>query len=143
VCARLEAWRLDIPLHRAETFGTELSTARKEPGALEGLAPVSLHSLGEKALEDAKAVREALSRIRVDAAQPGEDDVQSSLVADDPQMAALDESWVQKLQASDVRVESVADLMKRTDALAGKIMLNAAKMSDRCRAVAAAPSDGG
>jgi hypothetical protein len=143
VCANLQAWRLEIPLHRAETFGTELSTAKTAPGALEGLAPVSLHSIGDKALGDAKAVREALSRIQVHAAQPGEGDVQSSLVADYEQMAALDESWVQKLQASDVSVGSVADLVKRTDALAGKIMLNEAKRTDRCGALPAAAADGG
>jgi hypothetical protein len=58
-------------------------------------------------------------------------------------MAALDESWVQKLQASDVSVGSVADLVKRTDALAGKIMLNEAKRTDRCGALPAAAADGG
>ena len=134
---------MSIPLRRAERFGEEASTATRAPGALDGLAPLSIHSIAEKALEDARSVRETLAQIQAHAAQLGEDRAKSSLVADHQQMAALDDSWVQKLQASDVSVGPVAELSKRTYALAGKIMLNEAKRSDWCRGLVAAPADGG
>lgn len=136
VCANLESWRLSIPLRRAERFGDEVSTAKKAPGALEGVAPVSIHSIAEKAVEDARSVREALAQVQAHTAQPGEDHVQSSLVANCQMMVALDEKWVQELQASDVSVESVAELVKRTAALDGRITLSEAKMDDMCRALA-------
>jgi hypothetical protein len=143
VCANLKSWRLDIPLRRADKFGDELSTARKAPGTLEGLVPVSIHSIAEKALEDAKSLREALTQIESHAAQPGEDHVKSSLVAHYQMMVALDEKWGQELQASDVGAASVAELVKRTAALAGRLTLSEANMDDMCSALAAGPRDGG
>jgi len=143
VCANLESWRLGIPLRRAARFGDEVSTARKAPGALEGLAPVSIHSIAENAREDARSVRDALAQIQAHAAQPEEDHVQNSLIANCHMMLALDEKWGQELLASDVSVESVADLVKRSAALGGRITLSEAKMDDMCCALATAPRDGG
>jgi hypothetical protein len=143
VCANLESWRLGMPLRRAERFGDEVSTARKARRALEGLAPVSIRSIAEKALEDARSMREALAQIQAHAAQPGEDHVQSSLVANYQMMVALDEKWGQELRASDASVESVAELVKRSAALDGRITLSEAKMDGMCSALATAPRDGG
>jgi hypothetical protein len=143
VCANLESWRLRVPLRRAERFGDEVSTARKAPGALEGVTPVSIPSIRQKALEDARSVQGVLSLIEVHAAQPGEDHVQTSLVANYQMMVALDEKWGQVLLAPDVSVESVAELVKRTAALDGKITLSEARMDDMCSALGAAPRDGG
>ena len=104
---------------------------------------MSIHSIAEKALEDARTVRETLAQIQAHAAQPGEDYVQRSLVANCQMMVALDDKWGQELLASDVSVDSVAELVKRTAALDGRITLSEVKMDDMCSALATAPRDGG